>query len=118
MTTKITELPIFVKWYDLLKKIMLITDKFSKHTRFTFVDRIQTLCLVGLEELIAARYSRAKLPHLQDFNLKLENLRVLLRLCHELGYLPHRHYETLAKELSEIGRMLGGWVNQQKNQDG
>jgi hypothetical protein len=118
MTQQNTELPIFVKWYDLLKKIMLTTDKFPKSTRFTFVDRIQNLCLEGLSDLVEARYSQAKLKHLNDLNLKIENLRVLLRLCHELGHLPHKPYEATSRELGEIGRMLGGWIAQQKSQHG
>ena len=42
--------------------------------------------------------------------IRLVRLRILLRLSHELGHLPHRAYERAARELNESGRMLGGWL--------
>jgi hypothetical protein len=60
-------------------------EKFPKRVRFTFADRINNQALDIVEYLIEARYSRDKGAILVAANLKLEKLRVLLRLCHLLG---------------------------------
>ena len=107
------ELPIFTQWIDFLEWLLPMTEKFPKRVRFTFSDRINALALDIVEDLVEARYSRHKQPHLQRMNLRLEKLRILLRLCHRLHYLPHASYEHAMRQLNEVGRMLGGWMKQQ-----
>ena len=111
--TKPDELPIISRWLQFLEWLLPITEKFPKRVRFTFADRINNLALDIAEELVEARYSRQKRPLLQKINLRLEKLRILLRLCHRLQYLPHAGYEHAMRQLNEIGQMLGGWIKQQ-----
>ncbi len=107
------ELPIFTRWMQFLEWLLPATEKFPKRVRFTFSDRINNLALDIVEDLVDARYSRNKQSILRRINLRLEKLRVLLRLSHTLKYLPHQSYEHAARALNEIGRMLGGWIKQQ-----
>ncbi len=110
------DLPIFSHWIQFLEWLLPITEKFPKRVRFTFADRINSLALDIIEDLVEARYSRDKQPHLRRMNLRLEKLRILLRLCHRLHYLPHQSYEHAMRNLNEVGRMLGGWMKQQGEQ--
>ena len=82
--------------------------------RFTFADRINNLALDIVEDLVEARYSRSrdKPQLLKRVNLRLEQLRILLRLCHRQKYLPHQGYEHAMRSINEVGRMLGGWIKQ------
>lgn len=107
------ELPIFSSWMQFLEWLLPATEKFPKRVRFTFSDRLNSLALDIVEDLVEARYSQNKRPILQRINLRLEKLRVLLRLCHQFKYLSHQGYEHSARSLNEIGRMLGGWIKQQ-----
>ena len=45
---------------------------------------------------------------------KLMYLKILSRLSYELKFLSIKSYEYASKELSETGRMLGKWIQQQK----
>lgn len=54
------DLPIFVKWLDFLKWLLLTTDKFPKKSRFTFSDRINNLALNIVEDLVEARYTKQR----------------------------------------------------------
>ena len=108
------ELPIFVKWVAFLKWLLPTVDKFPKRVRFTFADRITHLALDLVEDLVEARYTRNKQTILKRANLRLEKLRVLLRLCRETGYLSHNSHEFAMRAINEIGRMLGGWIKQQR----
>jgi hypothetical protein len=77
------ELPVFVKSYDFLKGLFPITEKFPKRVRVTLVNRVDSIVLELIEDLIEAKYSRNKLQLLREANLKLEKLRILLRFSHD-----------------------------------
>lgn len=113
---KTDELPIFTQWMQFLEWLLPTTEKFPKRVRFTFADRINNLALDIVEDLVEARYSRHKQSLLKRINLRLEKLRILLRLCHRLKYLSHEGYEHAMRGLNEVGRMLGGWIKQQEEQ--
>lgn len=85
------------------------TEKFPKKMRFTLSNRIDSMALDLLEKLIEAKYTRNRKAILDRANLILDKLRMLMRLSHNLGYLPHRQYEHSARELDTIGRMIGAW---------
>lgn len=107
------DLPVFVAWVEFVKWLLPATEKFPKRVRFTLSSRIDNLALDVVEDLVEARYSRRKTEYLKNINLKLERLRVLLRLCHDTQVLPHRSYEFAARSLDEVGRMVGGRIKQQ-----
>ena len=109
------DLPIFVAWLDFLEWLLPTTAKLPKHIRFTFVQRMDNLALDVVEDLVEARYTRNKRPILARANLRLEKLRVLLRLCHSLGYFPHARCEHAMRSVNAVGAMLGGWLRQQES---
>jgi len=110
---KTKDLPIFVKWMEFLRWLLPTTEKFPKRVRFVFADRINNLALDIVEDLTEARYTRNKQQILRRANLRLEKLRILLRLSNELRYLSHSAYEHSIRSVNEVGRMLGGWMKQQ-----
>jgi hypothetical protein len=99
---------ILTRWLQFLEWLLPATEKFPKRVRFTFADRINNLALDIAEDLIEARYSRDKQAVLRRTNLRLEKLRILLRLCHRLRYLPHEGYEHAARSINEVGRITTG----------
>jgi hypothetical protein len=106
---KTKELPILIRWEDFLLWLIPTTAKFPKHTRYSFVQRIDGLALDILDGLIQARYTKNKQPLLQQVNLSLERLRVLIRLTQQLHYLSFQQYEYSLKKINEVGQMLGNW---------
>lgn len=110
---KNSDLPAFVKWLDFLEWLLPVTEGFPKRVRFTFSDRINQLALDVVEDLIEARYTREKQAPLRRANLRLEKLRVLLRLSQRLHFLDYKRFEYAMKQINEVGKMLGGWLRQQ-----
>ena len=112
------ELQVFVKWVDLLKWLLNTTDKFPKKVRFTFTTRIDNLALDILEDIIKCKYDPNARPiGLKNINIKLEKLRVLLRICHEMKYLSNRQYEYAATHINEVGKMTAGWLKNNPPKD-
>ena len=106
------DLPIFTKWIDFLEWLLPALDKFPKKVRFTFTQRIESLALDIVEDLVEARYRKNRVTILKRANLRLEKLRVLTRLAQKMHYLSHESYRHAAKSIDEVGRMLGGWMKQ------
>lgn len=107
------DLPIFIKWIDFLKWLLVTTDNFPQKARFTFTDRLVNLALSIVEDLIEARYTRNKTLLLRRANMNLEKLRVLIRICYESKFLSRKGYEFASASINEVGKMLGGWMKQQ-----
>ncbi len=109
------ELQVFVKWVEFLKWLLNTTDKFPKKVRFTFTTRIDNLTLDILEDIIECRYDRdVRSDGLKKVNIQLEKLRVLLRICHEERFLSTRQYEYSAVHINEVGKMIGGWLGDER----
>jgi hypothetical protein len=100
--------------YDLIKWTIPALQKFPRDQRFLLGDRIERQTLDILELLISANYSKDKLGYLKEANLKLELLRFLWRLSLDLKYLDNRRFEFVSIGLHDIGRLVGGWIKQQK----
>ena len=113
MTTR-EELPVFAKWMEFLNWLLPVTEKFPKSVRHTLSSRLENLALDLVEDLVEARYSRNKRDALRSANMRLEKIRVLLRICHQRTYLSTNGYHHSIKAINEVGRMLGGWIKQQK----
>ncbi len=108
------DLSVFMKWSEFIGWLFPHTENFPKKARFTFALRIENLALDVIEDLIEARYTKEKLGTLKRVNLRLEKMRILLRLAHDFHYISTKSYEYAAKSLNEIGRMIGGWIKQQE----
>ena len=77
-------------------------------------DWIVNAALDLLELLVEASYERDKRELLRRANLRLERLRCLVRVSKDLQLLSLRRYEYAAREINEVGTLLGGWIKQQQ----
>lgn len=107
------DLPIFIKWLDFVKWLLITTDGYPKKMRFTLADRQINLALTVVEDLVEARYSKNKVLILRRINMNLEKLRVLIRICFETKTLPRKAYEQASYSINEVGKMVGGWIKQE-----
>ena len=85
-------------------------DKFPRVRRFTLGERLEEGLLLVLELLVEAAYTRSKEQPLQRANLRLEVIRHLWRVAHELKIISTRRYEHGAGLVDDLGRQIGGWL--------
>lgn len=102
--------------HELLQWIVPLLDQFPRVRRFSLGGRIEEHLLSVLEALVEAAYSSAavKRQALHRANLKLETLRHLWRVSHELKVISLRRYEHGARLMDELGRQIGAWLRSQK----
>lgn len=109
------ELQVIDRTYELLKWFLGRLGKFPRSHRYGLGSQIEQRLYAVFDGLLRAKYAAApeKRDALSQVNQHLESLRMLCRLAHELGMLPHKSQEYAAREMIEIGKMTGGWLRQQ-----
>lgn len=106
------DIPIFKKSYDLYKEFYEIRLSVPKQDRYALWQKCEMLLIDVLEGILFAsqQSKHDKLPTLERTSVRLNFLKVCVRLMKDLKAIDSKHYITLEANLDEIGRMLGGWM--------
>lgn len=105
-------LPIINKTYDVYKEIIILQSKLEKRWRYSLGSGLENSILDCMESLIMAKNAPKilKAGYLIKASSKLEVSTLKLRLLLELALVSETKIFQLQAKLSEIGRMLGGWL--------
>jgi len=106
------DIPIFKKSYDLYKLFYGYRSTVPKQDRYTIWQRCDSLILDLIENiLLASQISKDRKPPILDkASLKLNFLRIFIRLMKETRVIDNKKYAVMQETVDEIGRMLGGWI--------
>lgn len=104
------ESPIFTRTAELLRWLIPVTVKFPRQQRFVLAAAVQRTALEFQERLIEAGLAGEPAPLLRQADVSLTKLRYHLRLCRDLELLSLGQYEHASRMVSEVGRLLGGWL--------
>lgn len=110
------DLPIIQRVYDFYKLFYQYLDHFPKKSRGVLGQKIETIILELLESITRASFAKLnfKSSDLQTASIKLDFLKILVRLSYELRVIDQKKYLTMEEKLIEIGKMLGGWIKSEK----
>lgn len=64
--------------------------------------------MLRLTVVASKRYH--KKTTIQDLDIELAMLKNMIRVSHDLQYIDSKKYELWSRNLSEIGKMVGGWL--------
>ncbi|MCP4425083.1 MAG: diversity-generating retroelement protein Avd [Chloroflexi bacterium] len=108
------EMVIFTRTYDLLRWLLPKSERFPRLYRSTVTQRLMDAALDFQESTLMAQAHRDKirLRHLRAADAHLSKVRLYLRLAHEWGWLSPGQYKHVGQMVAEIGRLLGGWIQQ------
>ncbi len=103
------EVKIINDTYRLLKWILPILAKYPRNYRYSLGMRIEN-CLYELLELFQMAYLKeSKSIVLTQADVKLEHLRLLIRLSHDLHLFDQTIHHAIIEQMEGIGKQLGGW---------
>lgn len=108
------DIPIFTKLYDFYKNLTQAITSFPKTKRYTLGQKLDNLTLEMFELLLFIPASKDKITTLQQISIRLDLLKILLRLAKDCQSLTDKNYLILQTILQEIGKMLGGWLRSAK----
>lgn len=103
---------IVEEFYGFIKYLLPIINKFPREQKFILGDRMQKQVFHIHELYIEAYYGQKqrKKENLHLVNIKLEQLRYLLRLSYDMRYINNKRYEYISEQLRDIGKKTGGWL--------
>lgn len=105
------DIPILKKTYELYKIFHAYRKQVPKHDRFTIYERSEQAILEVIECFFTAGYNQGapRATSLAKASLKLNMLRLFIRLMKDTQTLDTKKYTTLQEIIDDIGRQLGGW---------
>ena len=109
-TTRRRQSPIFVKYYDLMQWLIPETLNFPKSQRGVLARQLQQELFCTYALLVDAGKADDPAPILVEVDKGLTRLRTYLQLCRDLRLLSIDKYEHVFRLVSEVGRLLGGWM--------
>jgi hypothetical protein len=113
----VENLALFQKHEDFIDYFEPIIERFPSFERYALRTQIKN-CMYRIYEMIIRNNSRRdKIQGWYDIDVELKILRGYVRRSRKRGsrYLSIKSYETACKKLGEIGRIIGGLINKEKN---
>lgn len=105
-------MPVIHKLTVVYKAVYILANKISKRDRYGIYLKIETVALdalaLGLEAALLSKGE--KRPSLRALSIKIELLKHLLRVAHEVNAIDQRHYIAIEAELYELSKMVSGWL--------
>ncbi len=112
-------LPIYKKAFDLAIYFDKIVRNFSRYNKYTHGTELRNLSREILKSIIRTNNAENKLPYLLKNREKLEELKVIIRLCKELNVFPNfNSFQYSISEVVNISKQNEGWLYQCKKDKG
>jgi len=104
-------LNIYKVAFDLVKIIEIQVLTFSKYNKYTLGTELRNFSREILFLIIEINNLRDKNLKLKELELKIEKLKVLIRLCKELqSFSSFGAYENIITKTIEIAKISQGWI--------
>jgi hypothetical protein len=104
------EMLVIKRGYDFSRWLLNHTGKFPKSYRFSVATKLENGILDFIELATVANMRKDKLPLLKRADEALARIRLLFRLSYEMRFINLKSYEYGSRQLTELGKMLGGWI--------
>jgi hypothetical protein len=110
------DIPILKKAYEFYKLFHGYSAGIPRLDRYTIWQRCENILLEIIEYILLASqtYKDEKLTALHKASLKLDMLKIFIRLLKDVKTIDNSKYVKLEVFADEIGRMLGGWIRSVK----
>ena len=102
--------PVLHDCYDLALALYRLAPTFPKAQRFVLGQRIEQAALDLLFRVDEAREPDVRVASLSAASRALDQVRLLVRLATDLGFVPVTTHEALVTRFEAIGRQVGGWL--------
>ncbi|MEF8847400.1 MAG: four helix bundle protein [Candidatus Paceibacterota bacterium] len=114
MSDKNNKLPLYHKFYQILKFLYNATDNFEKQYKYSLGEDILELTWKCMDLVIEANAltKKKKSKTIKKLSITFDQLKIRLRMAQELEQLSKGQYSHLQTEyMKEAGKMIGGWSN-------
>lgn len=103
-------LTILEKLYEFTLYMYPVIAKYPKFEKFTLQTRTKDTIFDLMDCIEKTNKSTSKKSGMYDADMLLSRLRRYIRLAKDLHYINMHQYGVISGMLSEIGKLLGGWI--------
>jgi four helix bundle protein len=108
-------LPIYKRAYDLCLYIEQIVRNFSRYHKYSLGQDLRDGARQVLKLVVRANARRDKVPVLLALREEVEELKVVLRLCHDVKAFPNfNSFEHAITQVTDIAKQNEGWLTSQR----
>jgi four helix bundle protein len=112
-------LPIYKSAYDLCIYFEQVVRNFSRYHKYSLGADLRDGAREVLKLIVRANSRRDKSPILHELREELEEVKVLLRLCHDVKAFPNfNSFEHAISLVTEIAKQNEGWLKRQGQSQG
>jgi four helix bundle protein len=106
---------VYQKWEDMATYLYTALRSYPKSERFTLAaDTSKALWKIGTcisrANAVGNNNKAEKRRTVELADITLVELKVLIRMGMKLEFLSLKKYEILCGQITEVGRMIGGWM--------
>jgi four helix bundle protein len=104
---------IVQKYVDMTKYVYVILRNFPKSEKYTLAADIRrSLWGAGkcLERASIVPVWSEKVRLLEQADMTMSELKFMVRISMELAFVPFDKYKNFCGMVTEVGKMLGGWL--------
>ncbi len=114
---------LLVKVQEMVKMMTVHLNHFPNHEKFALSQEIRRAAYDVFQSIVAAQKGYSTLEDLKQTDVRVEQLRMLVNLAHEIGYYHYKNgkrdqtdevafqrYTALSSLINEVGAMIGTWL--------
>ena len=95
-----------------------IVKNFSRYNKYTPGTEIRKLSYEIIRLIVKANSSKRKIKYLEMIREKLEELKIVLRICKEIkAFHNFNSYETGIRYVINISKQNEGWIKAEKEKE-
>ena len=103
------QLPVFKATYDLLLRIFHLCRHWQRDIRHTLGENLKKE-LLSMEQLVyQANSTTDKVPYISQARLAMVNVKLQIRIAHDLKEVSLHQYASLAEQAEDISKQLAAW---------
>lgn len=114
---KYDELPVSKATYDLLLRIYMVSQHWSRDIRYTLGEELKKEVIEILQLIYQANASKKKVAFLSSCRVKLIKVRLQIRVAKDLKQLHLNQYGLLAEMQENISKQLSGWEKSERRKE-
>ena len=120
------------KFVEFAKLMNIYLNHFPKHEKYALAQQIRNAAYDVYSHIVEAQKRYHKKTTLGLLDIRHEQLRMLINLANEMGYfafkdgakpdenqkdLAAHRFLAISRLVDELGRMIGGWIAQERQRE-
>jgi len=102
-------LPIYKLSYELLTRVMLVTQDFPREYKYTIGQKLKDEIMNLIVLVYRANARTDKTPVIDEILERILVIELLVRLSQDMRILAKKHYASLVEMTQSLARQAEGW---------